>query len=606
MWNLGDFLTANLLFCSFAFATAVLLIVWQNLGHEDPGTLGPVLCVGSLVLSTGLAAVVVGPNPRVLLSLAVALPLLFGFTRSFPEWTAIGRYFVMLTYLLTLSGLAWGAWFIATAPISQTTRLLIWSSAPFLLIALPSGMLQLVEQYEVLWRNYWTRPRLPFPPSERTSYPKVSLHVPIHAEPPELVIETLNVLARLDYANFEVLVIDNNTNDEKLWRPVEAHCQSLGDRFRFFHLDSWPGAKAGALNFALDQVSDDTKLIGVIDSDYHADPNFLKSLVPYFDNPAIGFVQTPHDYRDWENNAYLRMCYYEYKGFFHTSMVSLNERDAGITVGTMCLIRRKALVEAGGWAEWCVTEDSELAIRIHALGYSSVYLTTTFGRGLIPETFAGYKKQRFRWTAGPVQEFKHHLGLFLFQSWGQKHHLTLSQRLYHLNHGLDRINVGLRLLLTPISVAVIISMLVHREVIQVPFALWWAATVLTISTVLLNWLMYKVILRCSLMDTLGALLASRALDYTVRWASLRTIFMSKTPWHRTSKFKSLPSGLAALSAAMPELVAGLGILLLDGTAFAILPKAGLLLMLLLGTSFEGLGYLSAPLLAFLSEWHIGL
>jgi hypothetical protein len=43
--------------------------------------------------------------------------------------------------------------------------------------------------------------------------------------------------------------------------------------------------------------------------------------------------------------------------FFATSMVSLSEHGAGLTVGTMSLIRRRALVEAGGWAEWCLTED---------------------------------------------------------------------------------------------------------------------------------------------------------------------------------------------------------------------------------------------------------
>lgn len=60
-------------------------------------------------------------------------------------------------------------------------------------------------------------------------------------------------------------------------------------------------------------------------------------------------------------------------------MVALNEHNAGLTVGTMSLIRRSALDEAGGWAEWCLTEDSELAIRIHALGYDGVYLSEAFG-----------------------------------------------------------------------------------------------------------------------------------------------------------------------------------------------------------------------------------
>ena len=66
--------------------------------------------------------------------------------------------------------------------------------------------------------------------------PKVSLHVPAYNEPPDMLIETLDALARLDYPDFEVLVIDNNTPDEAVWRPVEAHCAKLGSRFRFFHV----------------------------------------------------------------------------------------------------------------------------------------------------------------------------------------------------------------------------------------------------------------------------------------------------------------------------------------------------------------------------------
>jgi cellulose synthase/poly-beta-1,6-N-acetylglucosamine synthase-like glycosyltransferase len=71
------------------------------------------------------------------------------------------------------------------------------------------------------------------------------------------------------------------------------------------------------------------------------------------------------------------MCYWEYKAFFHTTLVALNERDAALTIGTMCLLRKKAVEEAGGWATWCLTEDSELAIRIHDLGYSSIYVPST-------------------------------------------------------------------------------------------------------------------------------------------------------------------------------------------------------------------------------------
>ena len=58
----------------------------------------------------------------------------------------------------------------------------------------------------------------------RKRAPRVSIHVPTYNEPPQMVIETLNALARLDYDNFEVIVLDNNTPDPAVWRPVEAHC----------------------------------------------------------------------------------------------------------------------------------------------------------------------------------------------------------------------------------------------------------------------------------------------------------------------------------------------------------------------------------------------
>ena len=54
--------------------------------------------------------------------------------------------------------------------------------------------------------------------------PFVSLHVPAHQEPPEMVIETLESLRGLDYEHYEIIAIDDNTTDESLWRPVVAWC----------------------------------------------------------------------------------------------------------------------------------------------------------------------------------------------------------------------------------------------------------------------------------------------------------------------------------------------------------------------------------------------
>ncbi len=63
--------------------------------------------------------------------------------------------------------------------------------------------------------------------------PKVSIHVPACCEPPEMLCATLDAVAKLDYPNVECVVIINNTPDPAFWRPVEEHCRTLGERFKF-------------------------------------------------------------------------------------------------------------------------------------------------------------------------------------------------------------------------------------------------------------------------------------------------------------------------------------------------------------------------------------
>ena len=194
----------------------------------------------------------------------------------------------------------------------------------------------------------------------------------------------------LDYPDYEVLIIDNNTKDPDIWRPVEVHCRQMGQRFRFFHVDPLAGFKAGALNFALTQTHSNAAIIAVIDSDYMVDPNWLRDLVPQFDEPRMGIVQAPQDYRDGAESIFKAMCYAEYRGFFFIGMVTRNERNAIIQHGTMTLVRREVLEEIGGWAEWCITEDAELGLRIFEKGYEASYTPSSYGQGVMPDSFTDF------------------------------------------------------------------------------------------------------------------------------------------------------------------------------------------------------------------------
>ncbi|MCR3865211.1 glycosyltransferase, partial [Pseudomonas aeruginosa] len=267
------------------------------------------------------------------------------------------------------------------------------------------------ELAEAVWTRKRRRPFLPITAAQAYR-PKVSIHVPCYNEPPELLKQTLDALARLDYPDYEVLVIDNNTRDPAVWQPVEAHCARLGERFRFFHVAPLEGFKAGALNFALGHVAADVEVVAVIDADYCVDPDWLRHMVPHFGDPRIAVVQSPQDYRDQHESAFKRLCYAEYKGFFHIGMVTRNDRDAIIEHGTMTMIRRSVLDELR-WPEWCITEDAELGLRVFEKGLSAAYFERSYGKGVMPDTFIDFKKQRFRWAYGAIQIMKRHTDALL-------------------------------------------------------------------------------------------------------------------------------------------------------------------------------------------------
>ena len=253
---------------------------------------------------------------------------------------------------------------------------------------------------------------VPATAAPQTTTPKVSIHIPAYMEPPEMLRQTLDAVARLDYPALECIVVINNTPDEAYWRPIEAHCAALGPRFKFINAEKIAGFKAGALRLALAHTASDAEIIGVLDADYVVQPDWLKDVVPGFADPKVGLIQAPQDHRDettplhWAMNG-------EYAGFFDIGMVQRNEHNAIIVHGTMCLIRRAALDAAGGWSSDTICEDTDLGLSIIEQGWRTLYTRRRYGHGLLPDTFEAFKKQRHRWAYGGLQIVRKHWRRFL-------------------------------------------------------------------------------------------------------------------------------------------------------------------------------------------------
>ena len=415
----------------------------------------------------------------------------------------------------------------------------------------------LTEAHEWAEAQWVTVRRRAFEPvtAADVDLPVVSVHVPAYNEPPEMVMETLDALARLDYPRFEVLVIDNNTADEAVWKPVEAHCAKLGPRFRFFHVAPLEGFKAGALNYALTRTAPEASIIAVIDSDYVVERGWLRNLVPLFARARMAVVQAPQDYRDAGANAFKAMCHAEYRGFFYIGMITRNERNAIIQHGTMSLIRRAALEQVGGWAEWCITEDAELGLRVFEAGLEAAYIPRSYGSGLMPDTLLDYKKQRFRWAYGAVQILKHHARA-LFTGGD----LSLGQRYHFLAGWLPWLSDGFNLMFNVAAIGWSLAMVIFPHYVDPPLMIFAALPLALFAFKILKLVhLYSTRVGATFRQTLAAALAGLALSHTIGFAVITGLFTRDQPFFRTPKRAHTHALLQALADCREETLMMLGL-----------------------------------------------
>ena len=421
------------------------------------------------------------------------------------------------------------------------------------------------EWAEALWVTTRKRPFRPIAVADG-DLPFVSVHVPAYNEPPEMLIETLNALERLDYPRYEVIVIDNNTRDPAVWEPVKSHCELLGPRFRFFHEDPLGGFKAGALNYALQRTHGDAGIIAVIDSDYLVEPRWLRDLVPQFSQAEIAIVQAPQDYRDDQLNAFKAMCYAEYRGFFYIGMITRNERNAIIQHGTMTMVRRSVLEEVGGWGETTITEDAELGLRVFERGYAATYIPRSYGRGLMPDTFTDFKKQRFRWAFGALQIMRQHapelLGI-------RRTALTAGQRYHFLAGWLPWLADGFNLVFNLAALAWSLGMVLSPARFDTPWLVFSALPLaLFVFKIAKIFYLYRTTVDATLRQTVAAALAGLALSHTIARAVLSGLVIRQKPFFRTPKRAASLALLQAFNAAREETLLMLALWLAAGVVIA--------------------------------------
>jgi cellulose synthase/poly-beta-1,6-N-acetylglucosamine synthase-like glycosyltransferase/exo-beta-1,3-glucanase (GH17 family) len=493
----------------------------------------------------------------VLVGILLSLPIL-----------RLDRPKVMQALVLSATANGVGAW-VATVFSYWTGHYFVFGSAFALTLGLillvPLVLIAMARIGEIAAIAFGRNPRrliakeatlAPATIGENVTFPKVSIHIPAYFEPPEMLKQTLDAAALLEYPNFECVVIINNTPDPEFWQPIQDHCRLLGERFKFINAEEVKGFKAGALRIAMDRTAADAEIIGIIDADYVVTPDWLKDLVPVFADPRVGLVQAPQDHRDGDRSLMHYIMNGEYAGFFDIGMVQRNEANAIIVHGTMCLIRRSAMDMAGGWAGDTICEDTDLGLAIIEHGWLTHYTNTRYGHGLLPDTYEAFKKQRHRWAYGGFQIVKKHWRRFLpgasRLSPDQRREFALGWLNWLGAESLGVLVAILNLIWVPIVAFADIA--IPDKILTLPII---AAFVVSLMHFLVA---YRLRVPVKAGQMLGAMIAAMSVQWTVSRAVANGLITEHLPFARTSK-----GGLSRMSIEFQAFwEAVIGVLLLLG------------------------------------------
>jgi len=436
-----------------------------------------------------------------------------------------------ITYGFAAQGISFGIVMSAVYPFIHYMNFgtwVMWVMGTILMI--PLSVITLAKANELFKCTIGQRPKRLIPLDLKSDrVPFVSIHVPAYKEQPYVLKETLEALSKLNYTNYEVLVIINNTPEDYYKNPIKALCEELGSKFVYLDIEC-SGFKAGALNKALDYTNPDTEILAVIDADYVISPNWLVDLVPIFDDSNVALVQAPQDHRDGKESLLKTAMNAEYAGFFDIGMVERNEENAIVAHGTMIMIRKSAFDEVGQWNTDTIVEDSELGLRLFEAGYSGHYTNRRYGYGLLPDTIEAFKNQRHRWAYGAIQILKKHWQHFKPSSKtltrAQKHHF-ITGWFFWLSDALGTVTAILNIIWVP--VIIFIGVTIPTIALTVPILTAF------IVNVIHAFVLYRTRVKANFFHSLLGATAAMSLQLTIFKAVYDGFVKDRLPFKRTEK-----------------------------------------------------------------------
>lgn len=244
-------------------------------------------------------------------------------------------------------------------------------------------------------------------PHDESYKPFISIMIPAHNEE-SVITKTIETVFKLDYPNYEVIVIDDRSSDNTALVVRELERRYDGKlKVLIRDKSAFPG-KSAVLNDALKLASGEAIL--VFDADAEMAPDFLTKLVYELQPKDVGAVQARKVIKNKDTNILTKCQNNEMTMDTHFQMTRDAVKGAVELRGNGELIKREALEDIGGWNNYTITDDLDMSTRLHIKGWDVrfCYDATVYEEGimfLIP-----LYRQRRRWLEGTIRRYLEYFG----------------------------------------------------------------------------------------------------------------------------------------------------------------------------------------------------
>lgn len=244
--------------------------------------------------------------------------------------------------------------------------------------------------------------RHPEPHRPEQPLPWVTVQIPLFNEP-LVARRVIDACAELDYPNLEIQVLDDSTDHTtEVVAEAVRHWQTREICIEHVHRSSRTGYKAGALQNGL--VTARGTLVAVFDADFVPNPDFLRRLVPRFEDPQVGMVQARWGHLNANRSMLTRVQAWSLDA--HFALEQEARQAAGYFInfnGTAGLWRVACIREAGGWHGDTLAEDVDLSYRAQLKGWKFMFVSGVEAPAELPATMSALRTQQFRWTKGTTE-----------------------------------------------------------------------------------------------------------------------------------------------------------------------------------------------------------